>query len=682
VAGGADNGRVDKPDATMTRHAALIAGSPAPAGANEPHSVAPAQGAEEAAVAVVHPVAAAAQLSAPATAPQLARALETWRVRLTSAGVACRAVALHSADVAWQQPFDAAQAALQARWQALRATLAPGQAVAVDRPAGGAAGHDLLLACPITLPDGAAAQVGLALAPPYSDRTVQLVLLSLGWLQLALAEDTQADGRRARQLTALLAEVATQPDAHLAAQAWLAGTAAWVRRSAPAGGLLVLSLWAWRGHQARLWAMARCGAAGPSSACDAVTARTGAAATAEATTKGAPAAGVSADLPAAAVDATHAAAAAECATRAAVEQAAVHAGPLQAWPVLQHGQVVAVLVAQHLAEPASAAGGRSAPALPIDAAAQAALHDSLALAMPLLLRWQAAERPLWRHGRDAVAQGAQRLVGPGHWRWKLGMAAVPLAVLAALAWPVPERVAAPTVIEGRLRQLVTAPFDGFFGQVLVRPGAQVQRGQVLARLDTRDLLLEQARQRSALDQAAGKLRQAMAERDASAMALAAAEQQQAQALLSLAEAKLARAELVAPLDGLLVTGDWAQQVGAPVENGKELFEVAAGQGWRVVLHVPERDIAKVRVGQTGELRLSGQPDQAHAFRISTVTATASVQDGGNGFRVEAEWLGPAPALSPGMQGVGKIEVGTSPLLAQWTRAPRDWLRLKLWSWWW
>jgi hypothetical protein len=58
-----------------------------------------------------------------------------------------------------------------------------------------------------------------------------------------------------------------------------------------------------------------------------------------------------------------------------------------------------------------------------------------------------------------------------------------------------------------------------------------------------------------------------------------------------------------------------------------------------------------------------------------------VEEGSNGFRVEAAWVGPVPAISPGMQGVGKIEVGDSNLLTVWTRSSVDWLRLKLWGLW-
>jgi multidrug resistance efflux pump len=229
---------------------------------------------------------------------------------------------------------------------------------------------------------------------------------------------------------------------------------------------------------------------------------------------------------------------------------------------------------------------------------------------------------------------------------------------------------------------LTAPFEGFIAEVLVRPGETVTKGQLLAHLDDRELKLEQHRFKSERDQAAGKVRQAMAERDAVALVLARTEEQQAEAQLALVEAKLARSGLIAPMDGLVVTGDWVQQIGSPVEVGKEMFEIAATGGYRVILHVADRDISRVHIGQPGMLRLTGQPQTTYAFEVIRITATAMVEDGVNGFRVEAEWRGDVPPLNPGMQGVGKIEVGRSNLLRVWTRSSIDWLRLKLWSWWW
>ena len=571
--------------------------------------------------------------SAVLPAPGLLEALEAWRARLAGAGVACRAVALHAAEPQHALDLPESLAELRARWHALRATALPGSAPVVVRPSA-APGADLLLVAPLQMPDGRPGAVGVVLAPPHNERVVQLVTLSLGWLQLSLAATWLARSQRAAQLLDLLGHVASQDRARAAAQEWINRSAAWARELAPAGAPgFNLMLFRVQGRQPRWW----------------VTADT---AWSE---KGSPAIQQAAEL----------------AAQAVLDEQDVQMDGALALTALDEGRVAAVLVAL------PAVPGAGLPAPMVDA-----LRTALGLAEPLLRHWQRGERPLWRHTLDSVAEGWRRLREPGALAWKTGLAAGALGAALLLLVPVPDRVTASTVIEGRVRQVVTAPFEGFIGQVLVRPGERVTRGQVLVRLDDRDLKLEQARFRSEREQAASRLRQAMSEREAAAMALALAEVQQAEAQLSLVEAKLARAALVAPLDGLVTSGDWVQQIGGPVETGKEMFEIAAGEGWRVALHVPDRDIGRVRVGQDGVLRLAGQPQDAHAFRISNLTATASVQDGVNGFRVEAEWVGAVPPLSPGMQGVGKIDTGRANLLTVWTRSSVDWLRLKLWSWWW
>lgn len=38
-------------------------------------------------------------------------------------------------------------------------------------------------------------------------------------------------------------------------------------------------------------------------------------------------------------------------------------------------------------------------------------------------------------------------------------------------------------------------------------------------------------------------------------------------------------------------------------------------------------------------------------------------------------------LRPGMEGVGRIEMGEARLVTIWTRELIDWLRLNLWQWW-
>ena len=193
--------------------------------------------------------------------------------------------------------------------------------------------------------------------------------------------------------------------------------------------------------------------------------------------------------------------------------------------------------------------------------------------------------------------------------------------------------------------------------------------------------LEAARWRAERDQLLSRYQVAMAAADRSAMGVVAAQVNQAEAQLTLAEDKLSRTLLVAPFDGVVVSGDLSQLVGAPVEQGKLLFEVAPLEGYRVVLKVDDRDIGRLVVGQRGELVLSSLPGQAMAFTVRSITPVSAQQDGRNVFRVEAQLdAGNLARLRPGMEGVGKVVVGEASMLWVWTHGFVDWLRLSLWNW--
>jgi hypothetical protein len=569
--------------------------------------------------------------------------LQAWRERLEGAGTPCAAVALHGQAEQARVPFPAELGGdVAVVWASLLARVNADQGVALERCNVAAGGRGsvphLVMAAHFGYGQGQTAVVGLCLPPPHSEQTVRAVLLALASLQWSLTEHHHAALLRTARLLEVLGHVASQERAHAAAQEWVNRTAVWARellagKSGENAGLS-LALFEVRYGRPRWWVGS-----------DTAWAQKAAPAVLEA---------------------------AEQASRAVASMDEVHATGWRAMPALTRGRATAVLVVQ------GGEGSSNEDVLRV-------LRSSLSLAEPLLREWRLAERPLWRHGVDALIH-AVRQIGRaeehGHLRWKLGAAAALLSAVVLVGIPMDERVSAPLSIEGQTRQLATAPFDGFVAQVFARPGERVLRGQQLLALETRELKVEQAKHFSDREQAAGKLRQAMSEHDAAAMALASAQVQQAQAQLDLIENKLARAVVLAPLDGLVVSGDWAQQIGAPLEVGKQLFEIAAVDRYRVVLHVADSEIARIRAGQAGELRLAGSPHQAHPFRVSLVTATASVHEGSNGFRVEADWQGPVPALSPGMQGVGKVTVGRANLLTIWTRSSIDWLRMKWWTWWW
>lgn len=299
---------------------------------------------------------------------------------------------------------------------------------------------------------------------------------------------------------------------------------------------------------------------------------------------------------------------------------------------------------------------------------------------PVLALQRDDERGIPRRAWDGLVAGTHALFGPRHPGRKL-IGAVALLVILFLSLADGEhRVAAKTVIEGAVQRAVVAPFEGYIAEGPARAGDVVKAGQILARLDDKDLVLEKTKWEAEREQHLRKYRQALANRDRPNMNVLGAQINQAEAHLQLIGEKLARAQISAPFDGVVVSGDLTQLLGTPVEQGKTLFEIAPLDAYRVILKVDERDILHLASEQRGELALSGMPGTRLSFSVARITPVSTPEEGRNFFRVEARLDSASERLRPGMEGVGKISVGERRLIWIWTHNLVDWLRLAFWTW--
>jgi multidrug efflux pump subunit AcrA (membrane-fusion protein) len=130
----------------------------------------------------------------------------------------------------------------------------------------------------------------------------------------------------------------------------------------------------------------------------------------------------------------------------------------------------------------------------------------------------------------------------------------------------------------------------------------------------------------------------------------------------------------------VVRGNLSQRVGAAVERGEELFQIAPLDSYRVILEVDEADIADIAPGQPGTLVLAALPDAPQRYVIERITPIAEQKDGRNFFRVEAGLVGAPERLRPSMVGVGRTAVEERLLVAIWTRRLLAWARVALWRW--
>ena len=275
----------------------------------------------------------------------------------------------------------------------------------------------------------------------------------------------------------------------------------------------------------------------------------------------------------------------------------------------------------------------------------------------------------------------KRLLGPHYFGRKL---ATVLAALVVGFFAVAKdefRVTSPAVLEGAVQRVIVAPMDGYIASQHARAGQVVREGELLATLDDKDLALERLRLLTRRREHRTEYDRAMAARERAEAQIILTQIEQVEARIALLDEQLARTRLTAPFDGLVILGDLSQSVGAAVERGEELFQIAPLNAYRLILEVDEGDITDIQEGQSGTLLVSSMPDEPMSFVVERITPIAEAEEGRNFFRVEARLDEVSDRLRPGMKGVAKTSIEDRLVVLIWSDKLIDWLRLMLWKWW-
>lgn len=359
---------------------------------------------------------------------------------------------------------------------------------------------------------------------------------------------------------------------------------------------------------------------------------------------------------------------AACISRAAGELSSGHGGKaLLSVPLRHEGKPCAVVTLERTA---------NEPFGPEEVAAVRLVCD---LGAPRLMTLHNYDR--WFGARIArrVRSLLATLVGPQYTWAKVGtIAAVAFVffVLFAKGW---YRVKAPFVVEAIWQYKIAAPFDGFLKSVELEVGDSLEKDRTaLAELDTAELRLQLA---AAKAEQAGYLKQAdaaMRDGKTAEAQIAQANADKAGAQIDLLAHRIEKARILSPVTGTLVTGDLKRQIGAPVQTGQILFEVAPLDSLRAQLYVPEDEVFDMTVGQEGKLATATYPGEYLRFVVERINPAAEVVNNRNVFKVRAKLLDTQPWLRPGMEGVAKVTVDKRPYAWIWSRKVINWVRMKLW----
>jgi len=213
-------------------------------------------------------------------------------------------------------------------------------------------------------------------------------------------------------------------------------------------------------------------------------------------------------------------------------------------------------------------------------------------------------------------------------------ASILIISLIALLYPFSYSASVRGEIQGADRQVLAAAHAGYLKSVSARAGDTVTTGQVLAKFDHTQLQLERDTWTSELTRIDAALTLAMSTRDRSAIGRLHAEQSSANAEVELIDYRITQSDVVAPFDGILVSGDLDDRLGSAVVVGESLFQIASLNDYTLRLDVPEQHAAKIKQGSTGDMRFAAFPSLAFSFSVDSMVPVAVPEDGTNVFRMQ------------------------------------------------
>lgn len=292
---------------------------------------------------------------------------------------------------------------------------------------------------------------------------------------------------------------------------------------------------------------------------------------------------------------------------------------------------------------------------------------------------QAIDTPISRQIALKLAMFSALLLGPRCLVAKtLTLLLVALCVLSAYI-STEYSISAESKVQGSIQQAVVASSDSFIEAAYVRAGDTVEKGQLMAQLDTRSFVLKQKKLAAEIDNLTQDYNDALANNHKSKIAITRAKLKQLEAENMLLDNEQARALIRAPFDGVVTSGDLSQAVGSPVALGQRLFQVSPLLNYRVSIEIKERDIAKLKIGQQGYLVAEAFPDQQFELRVDGINPLADSNKNGSFYTVKATLDETSKQLLPGMQGYAKIRTGEQTLLWIWTHRLVQSLRLSAWK---
>jgi membrane fusion protein (multidrug efflux system) len=287
-----------------------------------------------------------------------------------------------------------------------------------------------------------------------------------------------------------------------------------------------------------------------------------------------------------------------------------------------------------------------------DSAAPDSIGRRSGYAKAMRRRPSEAGAPASKHPSGAGGEANGSIPRPGG-----DAVAVPVEVARISRREMTDYILASTTLEAMRHIEIFAKTSGIVRSLYVEEGDQVSSGDTLVILDDREARLNLRRREIAYREALNALNRS---REMSAKSLISREEfettelayESAKTDLEEAKLQLEYTRVTAPIGGAITSR--MVELGSMVMQGTVLFNLADFNPLRARIYIPEKDIRRLKIGQTALLAIDSEPGRTFPAEVELISSVIDPSSGT--FKVTVSVKSSSGRLRPGMFASAKIVV--------------------------
>jgi len=265
-------------------------------------------------------------------------------------------------------------------------------------------------------------------------------------------------------------------------------------------------------------------------------------------------------------------------------------------------------------------------------------------------------------------------------RRRLYLVAGAAALFFLVACPLPLRVDGGAVVAPGRRALVQPEVEGVVAKVFVREGEAVRKGQVLAEMEAWNLRSALAEAQARYETTILQMNRALAGNDGTEAGVHRVQADYWKAEVGRARQLLEKAELRAPIDGVVATPHVENFAGRKLQQGDSFAEIVDASQAVVDVAIDDSDAGLLKVGQRAVVKLNSYPMRTFHGDVEIVSPKAELLHETPVFFARVSVPNSDGAIRDGMEGRGKVRVGWYPSAYVFFRRPFLWFYSKVWYW--